>query len=44
MVSGQVEELPDGLRLDSPVVMVSTYNPQAYGPTPFSPRDSHGSC
>jgi hypothetical protein len=23
---------------------VSTYNPQAYGPTPFSPRDSLGSC
>jgi hypothetical protein len=23
---------------------VSTYNPQAYGPTPFSPRDSQGSC
>jgi hypothetical protein len=23
---------------------VSTYNPQAYGPTPFSPRDSQGPC
>jgi hypothetical protein len=23
---------------------VSTYYPQAYGPTPFSPRDSQGSC
>jgi hypothetical protein len=23
---------------------VSTYDPQAYGPTPFSPRDSLGSC
>jgi hypothetical protein len=23
---------------------VSTYDPQAYGPTPFSPRDSQGSC
>jgi hypothetical protein len=23
---------------------VSTYDSQAYGPTPFSPRDSHGSC
>jgi hypothetical protein len=22
---------------------VSTYDPQAYGPTPFSPRDSQGS-
>jgi hypothetical protein len=24
--------------------LVSTYDPQAYGPTPFSPRDSQGSC
>jgi hypothetical protein len=23
---------------------VSTYDPQAYEPTPFSPRDSQGSC
>jgi hypothetical protein len=23
---------------------VSLYDPQAYGPTPFSPQDSHGSC
>jgi hypothetical protein len=23
---------------------VSTYDPKAYGPTPFSPRDSLGSC
>jgi hypothetical protein len=23
---------------------VSTYDPQAYGPAPFSPQDSHGSC
>jgi hypothetical protein len=23
---------------------VSLYDPQAYGPTPFSPRDSQGSC
>jgi hypothetical protein len=23
---------------------VSTYDPQAYGPTPYSPRDSQGSC
>jgi hypothetical protein len=23
--------------------LVSTYDPQAYGPTPFSPRDSQGS-
>jgi hypothetical protein len=23
---------------------VSTYDPQVYGPTPFSPRDSQGSC
>jgi hypothetical protein len=23
---------------------VSTYDPQAYRPTPFSPRDSQGSC
>jgi hypothetical protein len=23
---------------------VSTYDPQAYKPTPFSPRDSQGSC
>jgi hypothetical protein len=23
---------------------ISTYDPQAYGPTPFSPRDSQGSC
>jgi hypothetical protein len=23
---------------------VSTYDPQAYGPTPFSPQDSQGSC
>jgi hypothetical protein len=23
---------------------VSTYDPQAYGPTPFSPLDSQGSC
>jgi hypothetical protein len=26
------------------IKLVSTYNPQAYGPTPFSPRDSLGSC
>jgi hypothetical protein len=23
---------------------VSTYDPQVYGPTPLSPRDSQGSC
>jgi hypothetical protein len=23
---------------------VSLYDPHAYGPTPFSPRDSQGSC
>jgi hypothetical protein len=23
---------------------LSTYDPQAYGPTPFSPRDSQGCC
>jgi hypothetical protein len=23
---------------------VSTYDPQEYGPKPFSPRDSQGSC
>jgi hypothetical protein len=26
------------------IKVVSTYDPQAYGPTPFSPRDSQGSC
>jgi hypothetical protein len=26
------------------IKFVSTYDPQAYGPTPFSPRDSLGSC
>jgi hypothetical protein len=26
------------------IKLVSTYDPQAYGPTPFSPRDSQGSC
>jgi hypothetical protein len=28
----------------SRIKLVSTYDPQAYGPTPFSPRDSQGSC
>jgi hypothetical protein len=26
------------------IKLVSTYDPQAYGPTPFSPWDSQGSC
>jgi hypothetical protein len=26
------------------IKLVSTYNPQAYGPTTLSPRDSQGSC
>jgi hypothetical protein len=26
------------------IKLISTYDPQAYGPIPFSPRDSQGSC
>jgi hypothetical protein len=41
-VAGVVGVLPGGLVLTDK--NVSLYDPQAYGPTPFSPRDSEGSC
>jgi hypothetical protein len=44
----KAQELPinDAMRDDMcwRIKDVSTYDPQAYRPTPFSPRDSQGSC
>jgi hypothetical protein len=41
---GEFLEIPSILGLCWRIKLVSTYDPQAYGPTPFSPRDSQGSC